>query len=36
MNLMIDGGTTPTQRATIIKQAFDEVCENIEKMLEEI
>jgi len=36
MNLMIDGGTNPTQRAAIIKQAFDEVSDNIEKMLEEI
>ena len=36
MNLMIDGGTNPTQRAAIIKQAFDEVSDNIEEMLEEI
>jgi len=36
MNIAIDGGTNPTQRATIIKQAFDEVCANIEKMMEEI
>lgn len=31
MNLTIDGGTSPAQRAAIIKQGFDEVCENIEK-----
>ena len=36
MNLMVDGGTSPAQRAAIIKQAFDEVCENIEKVLEEM
>ena len=32
----IDGGTSPAQRAAIIKQGFDEVCENIEKLLEEM
>jgi len=36
MNLTIDGGTSPAQRAAIIKQGFDEVCENIEKLLEEM
>lgn len=36
MNLMVDGGTTPAQRTKIIKQAFDEICENIEKLLEEM
>ena len=36
MDLMIDGGTNPEQRQTIIKQAFDEVCDNIEKVLEEM
>jgi hypothetical protein len=36
MNLMIDGGTSPAQRSQIIKQAFDEVCSNIEKLLEEM
>lgn len=36
MNMMIDGGTSPAQRAKIIKQGFDEVVENIEKLLEDI
>jgi len=36
MNLMIDGGTNPTQRQAIIKQAFDEVCDNIEKVISEM
>lgn len=36
MNVAIDGGTTPTQRQNIIKQAFDEVCTNIEKVIEEM
>lgn len=36
MVLTVDGGTSPAQRATIIKQGFDEVCENIEKLLEEM
>lgn len=36
MNLVIDGGTNESQRAAIIKQAFDEVTENIEKLLEEM
>lgn len=36
MNIAIDGGTDPTQRATIIKQAFDEVCDNIEKVISEM
>lgn len=36
MNLMIDGGTNESQRKAIIKQAFDEVCENIENLLEEM
>lgn len=36
MNLMIDGGTNPAQRSAIIKQAFDEVTGNIEKLLEEM
>lgn len=33
MVLTVDGGTSPAQRAAIIKQGFDEVCENIEKLL---
>lgn len=33
MELMIDGGTNPKQREAIIKQAFDEVCDNIEKTI---
>ena len=32
MNIMIDGGTDPKQREAIVKQAFDEVCNNIEKL----
>ena len=36
MDISIDGGTNPVQRAVIIKQAFDEVCENIEKVISEM
>jgi len=36
MNLTIDGGTNVEVRKAIIKQAFDETCENIEKLLEEM
>lgn len=36
MNINIDGGTNPTQRASIIKQAFEEVCENIESVISEM
>lgn len=36
MNIAIDGGTTPEQRGAVIKQAFDEVCENIEKVISEM
>lgn len=36
MNIAIDGGTDPTQRASIIKQAFNEVCDNIEKVISEM
>ena len=36
MNIAIDGGTDPKQRQTIIKQAFDEVCDNIEKVISEM
>ena len=36
LNLAIDGGTTPEQRKAIIKQGFDEVVSNIEKMLEDL
>lgn len=36
MNIMIDGGTNPSQRQAIIKQAFDEVCDNIEKVISEM
>ena len=36
MNIAIDGGTDPTQREAIIKQAFNEVCENIEKVISEM
>lgn len=36
LNVAIDGGTTPAQRQAIIKQAFDEVCDNIEKVISEM
>ncbi len=36
MNIAIDVGTDPTQREAIIKQAFDEVCNNIEKVISEM
>lgn len=36
MSLVIDGGTTPKQREAIIKQAFDEVCDNIAKVISEM
>ena len=36
LSLMIDGGTDPKQREAIIKQAFDEVCGNIEKVISEM
>ena len=36
MNIAIDGGTDPIQRQAIIKQAFDEVCDNIEKVISEM
>ena len=36
MNIAIDGGTSPEQREAIIKQAFDEVCDNIEKVISEM
>ena len=36
MNIMIDGGTDPKQREAIVKQAFEEVCNNIEKEISEM
>lgn len=36
VGLKIDGGTDPKQREAIIKQAFDEVCDNIEKVISEM
>ena len=36
MNISIDGGTDYKQRQAIIKQAFDEVCDNIEKVISEM
>lgn len=36
MNIMIDGGTDPSQRKAIIKQAFEEVCNNIESVISEM
>ena len=36
LNLMVDGGTDPKQREAIVKQAFDEVCDNIEKVISEM
>jgi hypothetical protein len=36
MNIMIDGGADQQQRQAIVKQAFDEVCDNIEKVIAEM
>ena len=36
LNLAVDGGTNASQREAMIKQAFDEVCENIEKVIAEM
>ena len=36
MNIMIDGGTDPKQREAIVKPAFEEVCNNIEKVISEM
>lgn len=36
LDIKIDGGTDPSQRHAIIKQAFDEVCDNIEKVISEM
>ena len=36
MNIMIDGGTDPKQREAIVKQAFEEVCNNIEKVISDM
>lgn len=36
LNIAIDGGTDPKQREAIIKQAFDEACDNIEKVISEM
>lgn len=36
MKIAIDGGTNDKQREAIIKQAFDEVCDNIEKVISEM
>lgn len=36
MNIMIDGSTDPKQREAIVKQAFEEVCNNIEKVISEM
>lgn len=36
MNIMINGGTDPSQRKAIIKQAFNEVCNNIESVISEM
>ncbi|AVM69759.1 hypothetical protein C3V36_11220 [Lachnospiraceae bacterium oral taxon 500] len=36
MSIVIDGGTNPEQRKAIIKQAFDEVSENIEQVISEM
>ena len=36
LNIAIDGGTDHKQREAIIKQAFDEVCDNIEKVITEM
>lgn len=36
LELNVDGGTNPSQRKAIIKQAFDEVCDNIESVISEM
>ena len=36
MNIAVDGGTNADQREAIIKQAFDEICDNIEKVISEM
>lgn len=36
MNISIDGGTNADQREAIVKQAFEEVCNNIEKVISEM
>ena len=36
MNIAIESGTNPEQRKAIIKQAFDEVCNNIESVIAEM
>lgn len=36
MTVSVDGGTDASQREAIIKQAFDEVCDNIEKVISEM
>lgn len=36
MSIAIDGGTNPEQRKAIIKQAFDEVSENVEQVISEM
>ena len=36
MNIMIDGATDTKQREAIVKQAFEEVCNNIEKVISEM
>ena len=36
MNIMIDGGTDPKQREAIVKQAVEEVCNNIETVISEM
>ena len=36
MNIAIQGGTSPQEREKIIKQAFDEVCDNIEMVISEM
>ena len=36
LNIAIDGGTNNVQRKAIIKQAFDEVCDNIENVIAEM
>ena len=36
MTIAIDGGTDYKQRTAIIKQAFEEVCDNIERVISEM
>lgn len=36
LSVAIDGGTDDKQRKAIIKQAFEEICDNIESVIAEM